>query len=300
MPAPVAHDDDPSPARLDPRELRLGEVDELARRAHPLHPRGRQAASTAVALLTSAPVWDRAARAPTSPPPTVRSTTGFPASTACCARGRRPVRRGSPRSRGRSRGSARGRSGCGRARPPRGRPGSRATRSARSRARSHRRAGRARARGCRSGRPGRSSRPELAPAEVEARRGVEDPETVRPEEDGARRPNALDNRGLPGPALVARLPEPGRDPDERFRARGERCVDRVLEPVGGNREHDELRRLGQVCERGVGLPLEDFAARSGSRDRPRGFSLPGGRRARDGCPTSQGRWKPRESRRSGD
>ena len=101
---------------------------------------------------------------------------------------------------------------------------------------------------------------ELAPAEVEARRGVEDPETVRPEEDGARRPNALDDRGLPGPAFVACLPEPGRDPDERLRARGERCVDGVLEPVGGNREHDELRRLGQVCQRGVGLPLEDLAA----------------------------------------
>ena len=261
VPAPVAHDDDPSPARLDPRELCLREIDELARRAHALHPRRaaggfdcRGAADQRACVrprrlgadLSASdgeehdglPGLDRFLRGAREGPSVaeVLAVEGDDAGRlvvdqaadelarleVCLVPERREPREAEP--------------------VVLGEQGELEREVAALRDEADRAA------------------LQLAPAEVEARRGVEDPEAVRPEEDGARRPNALDDRGLPGPAFVACLPEPGGDPDERLRARGERCVDGVLEPVGGNREHDELRRLGQVCQRGVGLPLEDLAA----------------------------------------
>ncbi len=260
VPAPVAHDDDPSPARLDPRELCLREIDELARRAHALHP-GR----TACGFDCRGAADQRAGVGP----------RGLGTDLSCSDgeeddglpgldRFLRGAREGPSVAEILAvEGDHTGRLVVDQAADELARlevglvPERREAREAEPVVLGEQ--GELEREVAALGDEADRAALQLAPAEVEARRGVEDPETVRPEEDGARRPNALDNRGLPGPALVACLPEPGGDPDERFRARGERCVDGVLEPVGGNRKHDELRRLGQVCQRGVGLPLEDFA-----------------------------------------
>jgi len=101
---------------------------------------------------------------------------------------------------------------------------------------------------------------QLAPAEIEARSRIEDPEAVGPKEDGARVAHPLDDRGLAGTPVGSGLAEAGRDPDERLGSRGQRGLDRLLEAVCGNGEDDELRRLGQVGQGCVCRPLENLPA----------------------------------------
>jgi hypothetical protein len=97
-------------------------------------------------------------------------------------------------------------------------------------------------------------------AQVEVRGRIEDPQTVRSDEQRTRRANPFHRRLLSGPALGPALAEPRADDDERLRARGERLLDGLLESPGRNGDDDELGRLRQLGQRAVGLPAQDLAA----------------------------------------
>ena len=97
-------------------------------------------------------------------------------------------------------------------------------------------------------------------AELEPGRGVEDPETVRPEQDCSGLAYPLDDGELARASVGSALAEARGDADQRLGAGGQRGVDRLLEAGGRNGHRDELGRLGQLGEGAVGLPPEDLAA----------------------------------------
>ena len=101
---------------------------------------------------------------------------------------------------------------------------------------------------------------ELFRAELELRAGVVDAEGVRPDEDGSGAAHPLDDRALAGGPLLAHLAEPGADEDDALGTRAERVLDRLLDARRRDCDDDELRRLGQLRERRVGLSPEDLAA----------------------------------------
>ena len=76
--------------------------------------------------------------------------------------------------------------------------------------------------------------------ELEARRGVEHPEAVRPEQRHAGLAHARPARGLARPA--------GGDRDDRPRAGGDRLLDRRLDCRGRHRDHDQLGGIGQLAQ----------------------------------------------------
>ncbi len=90
---------------------------------------------------------------------------------------------------------------------------------------------------------------EVAPGQIELRRGVVDPETVRSDQTGSRRAHAL---GEPG------LVHPGGDREEAAHAQVERLGD---DPAGRVRRHAEHHELGHFREGGepgdAGHPLDD-------------------------------------------
>ena len=85
---------------------------------------------------------------------------------------------------------------------------------------------------------------------------------VRPDQNCSRGANALDDGLLPAAALRGALPEPGRDRDDRPSARGERAFHGLFERARGDREHDQLGRLGQLLEGAVRLLPENGSARA--------------------------------------
>src|SRR5262245_3224853 len=101
---------------------------------------------------------------------------------------------------------------------------------------------------------------QLAPAEIEARGRVEDPETVRAEKHGARLADPLDDRGLASTPVGARLAEAGRDPDERLGSCSQRSLDSVFETLCGNGKDDQVWRVRKIGERRVRLAPENLAA----------------------------------------
>src|SRR6185312_4884464 len=101
---------------------------------------------------------------------------------------------------------------------------------------------------------------ELAPTQVETAAGVEDAEAIRADEHRAGGPHALDDGGLAGAAVGSGLAQAGCYPHERLGARGERRFDSLLEPLGRDRQDDELWCLGQIGKGGIRRPLEDLAA----------------------------------------
>src|SRR4029079_6566757 len=103
---------------------------------------------------------------------------------------------------------------------------------------------------------------ELAPPQVETAAGVEDAEAVRAEEHRAGGPHALDDGGLADAAVASGLAQAGCYPDERLRARGERRLHSLLEPLGRDRQDDQLRRLRQIGKGGIRRPVEALAAGS--------------------------------------
>ncbi len=104
------------------------------------------------------------------------------------------------------------------------------------------------------------ARLEILRAKLELRAGVVDAEAVRPDEDGARRANPLDDGALPRRAFLAHLAEAGADDDDGLRAHCERIRDRLLYPRRRHTDHDQLGRLGQPLERRMGRPPENLAA----------------------------------------
>ena len=107
------------------------------------------------------------------------------------------------------------------------------------------------------------ARDEVARGEVELGLAVVQTHAVRSDQNCSRRANALDDGLLPAAALPGALPEPGRDRDDRPRARGERALHGLFERARGDREHHQLGRLGQLLEGAVRLLPEHGSARSG-------------------------------------
>ena len=99
----------------------------------------------------------------------------------------------------------------------------------------------------------------LVGRDAQVRGGVEDPDAVGAEHEGAGSPYAIAQRELARATRRVALAEPGGDDDERASTGLERRLHGVLERPLGHGHHDEVGLAVELAQRGAQGPAEQLA-----------------------------------------